>query len=102
MYAIRSYYDINDATVYALNIQNDKVSVEVQKYKQLLGEKKAEITKLDVEITRLTDIYHSKTETLSKIYDKKVNYRFVITSYSIHYTKLYEMPHTIKLRHRQP
>jgi len=72
-YLVGSY--INDATVYALNIQNDKVSLEVKKYKQLLGEKKAEITKLDAEITRLTDIYHSKTETLSKIYDKKVNYR---------------------------
>lgn len=72
-YLVGSYID--DATVYALNIQNNAVSTEVQKYKQLLGERKTEINRLDGEISKLTTIYQSKTETLKSIYDKKVNYR---------------------------
>ena len=66
---------INEASSYALNLQNDKVSEEAQKYKKILAEKKAVITDLDEKITKLSDTYRAKTETLTSIYDKKVNYR---------------------------
>jgi hypothetical protein len=72
-YLIGSY--INDASIYALNLQNDKVSKEAQKYKKVLAEKKAVITELDNKITKLSATYQAKTKTLTSIYDKKVNYR---------------------------
>jgi hypothetical protein len=73
VYLIGSY--INDATIYALNIQNDKVSKEAARYKKILSEKKSEIVKLDKKIAQLSATYKAKTETLTSIYDKKVNYR---------------------------
>ena len=73
VYLIGSY--INEASIYALNLQNDKVSEEAQKYKKILAEKKAVITGLDEKIAKLSDTYRAKTETLTSIYDKKVNYR---------------------------
>ena len=73
VYLIGSY--INDATIYALNIQNDKVSKEAAKYKKILSEKKGEIVKLDDKIAKLSATYKAKTQTLTSIYDKKVNYR---------------------------
>ncbi|MDM5271021.1 hypothetical protein PGH07_02390 [Sulfurovum sp. zt1-1] len=73
VYLVGSY--INDATVYALNIQNDKVSQEASKYKKILAEKKAIITQLDDKIAKLSATYQAKTKTLTSIYDKKINYR---------------------------
>ncbi|MBD3789776.1 MAG: hypothetical protein IE885_05355 [Campylobacterales bacterium] len=73
VYLIGSY--VNDARIYAMNIENQKLSAEVTKYKQILGEKKKEIDQLDNKITMLSDKYHAKTQTLTSIYDKKVNYR---------------------------
>ena len=72
-YLVGSY--INDASIYALNLQNEKVSKEAQKYKKLLGEKKAIIIELDNKIAKLSENYQAKTKTLTSIYDKKVNYR---------------------------
>lgn len=72
-YLIGSY--INDASTYALNLQNDKVSKEAQKYKKILAEKKDTIAKLDDQIAKLSETYQAKTKTLTFIYDKKVNYR---------------------------
>ncbi|MFT7879828.1 MAG: hypothetical protein ABXS91_05470 [Sulfurimonas sp.] len=73
VYLVGSY--INDASSYALKLQNDKVSKEAQKYKKVLGEKKAIITELDNKIAKLSANYQAKTKTLTSIYDKKVNYR---------------------------
>lgn len=73
VYLVGSY--VNDAAIYALNIQNDKVSVEAQKYKKILAEKKAVISQLDTRIAKLSETYQTKTKTLTSIYDKKVNYR---------------------------
>lgn len=72
-YLIGSY--INDASIYALNLQNDTVSVEAAKYKKILGEKRAVIAGLDEKIAKLSATYQAKTKTLTSIYDKKVNYR---------------------------
>ncbi len=72
-YLVASY--ANDAKIYALTIQNNELTVEVNKYKKILGKKKQEISVLDKEISKLADIYKGKTKTLTSIYDKKVNYR---------------------------
>jgi len=73
VYLIGSYID--DAKIYALTIENNKLTAESQKYKKILGEKKQKISALDKEIARVTKIYGGKTKTLTAIYDKKVNYR---------------------------
>ena len=73
VYLVGSY--ANDAKIYALTIQNDKLTIETNKYKKILSDKKQKITALDKEITKLSDIYNGKTKTLTSIYDKKVNYR---------------------------
>ncbi|MCF6244729.1 MAG: hypothetical protein L3J43_06800 [Sulfurovum sp.] len=66
---------VNDAKIYALDIQNNKLQEESEKYKKILGTKKKEIEVLDGKIDMLTTKYGGKTKTLTAIYDKKVNYR---------------------------
>jgi len=73
VYLMGSY--ANDAKIYALTIENNKLTTEANKYKKILSDKKQKITVLDKEITKLSDIYNGKTKTLTSIYDKKVNYR---------------------------
>ena len=73
VYLIGSY--VNDTKIYALTIQNDKLTVEANKYKKILSEKKEKISVLDKEIAKLSKVYKGKTKTLTAIYDKKVNYR---------------------------
>jgi len=73
VYLVGSY--VNDAKIYALNMENNKLNTESQKYKKILGEKKKKIAALDSEIARVAKIYGGKTKTLTAIYDKKVNYR---------------------------
>jgi len=73
VYLIGSY--INDAKIYALTLENNKLTAVSQKYKKILGEKKQKISVLDKEIARVTKIYGGKNKTLTAIYDKKVNYR---------------------------
>ena len=73
VYLIGSY--ANDAKIYALTIQNNELTTETNKYKKILSAKKQEISVLDKEITKLSDIYKGRTQTLTSIYDKKVNYR---------------------------
>ena len=73
IYLVGSY--VNDAKIYALTIENNKLTAESTKYKKILSEKKNTISVLDKEIKKLSDIYHGKTKTLTSIYDKKVNYR---------------------------
>ncbi len=73
VYLVGSY--ANDAKIYALTIQNNELAAETNKYKKILSDKKQKIAVLDKEITKLSEIYKGKTQTLTTIYDKKVNYR---------------------------
>jgi Tfp pilus assembly PilM family ATPase len=72
-YLVGSY--INDAKIYALDMENKKLSAEANKYKKIISEKLKQIDALDGEIKNLSNIYSSKTKTLSSIYNKKVNYK---------------------------
>lgn len=73
VYLVGSY--VNDAKIYALTMENNKLTTESNKYKKILSEKKSQIKVLDEKIKVLSDTYDGKSKTLSAIYDKKVNYR---------------------------
>ena len=73
LHLVGSY--VNDAKIYALNIENNKLQKESTKYKKILGEKKKEIGVLDEKVNKLSTRYSGKTKTLTSIYNKKVNYR---------------------------
>jgi len=72
-YLIGSY--VNDAKIYALDIENKNLSAEANKYRKIIGEKLKEIEWIDNQINQLSTLYSSKTKTLSSIYNKKVNYK---------------------------
>jgi len=104
-YLIGSY--INDTKIYALNLENKKLTAEAQKYKKILGAKKQKISALDKGISRVTKIYSGKTKTLTAIYDKKVNYRLKsgilytisndLNRYDVHVNNLYSKNNTVWL-----
>ncbi len=71
-FLISSY--INEAKIYGLNIENEQLSAEVKKYKEILGKKKKEINILDKKIDHKKEKYDNKAKTLVAIYDKKINY----------------------------
>jgi len=73
IYLVGSY--INDAKIYALTVENNKLTAESDKYKKILGAKKKEISVLDNRIAQLSKVYGGKTKTLTAIFDKKVHYR---------------------------
>jgi len=73
VYLVGSY--VNDAKIYALTIENNKLTTESNKYKKILSEKKSQIKVLDDKIKVLSTRYTRKAKTLTSIYDKKVNYR---------------------------
>ena len=73
VYLIGSY--INDAKIYALQIENNKLTTESDKYKQILSTKKNEIAGLDKRIAQISKVYDGKSKTLKAIYNKKINYR---------------------------
>ena len=73
VYLVGSY--VNDAKIYALTIENNKLTTETNKYKKILNEKKTQIKILDGKIKVLSTTYDGKANTLTSIYDKKVNYR---------------------------
>ena len=73
VYLVGSY--VNDAKIYALTIENNKLTAESNKYKKILSEKKNQIKGLDEKINALSTTYDGKAKTLTSIYDKKVNYR---------------------------
>lgn len=73
VYLVGAY--VNDAKIYALTIENNKLTTESNTYKKILGEKKNQIKGLDEKIKALTTKYEGKAKTLTAIYDKKVNYR---------------------------
>ena len=105
VYLVGSY--INDAKIYALNMENNKLTTESQKYKKILGEKKKKIAALDSEIARVAKIYGGKTKTLTAIYDKKVNYRLKsgtlytiaedLNKFDVHVNALYSQNDTLWL-----
>ena len=73
VYLVGSY--VNDAKIYALTLENNKLTTESNKYKKILSEKKTQIKGLDEKIKVLSATYDGKAKTLTSIYDKKVNYR---------------------------
>ena len=79
VYLVGSY--VNDAKIYALTIENNKLTTEANKYKKILSEKKGQIKVLDKKIKVLSDRYDGKAKTLTSIYDKKVNYRLKSGTY---------------------
>jgi hypothetical protein len=105
VYLVGSY--ANDAKIYALTIQNNELTTETNKYKKILSAKKQEISVLDKEIAKLSDIYKGKTNTLATIYDKKVNYRLKsgifhmlaedLNKYGVHVDMLYSKDNVIWL-----
>ncbi|RRS29989.1 MAG: hypothetical protein P794_09230 [Epsilonproteobacteria bacterium (ex Lamellibrachia satsuma)] len=104
-YLMGSY--MNDAKTYTLNIENNKLTAEAEKYKKILSEKKRKIGVLDKEIAKLSTIYKGKTKTLSTIYNKKVNYRLKsglfhtiaedLNKFDVHVDMLYTKEDTIWL-----
>ena len=105
VYLVGSY--ANDAKIYALTIQNNELTTETNKYKKILSGKKQEISVLDKEIAKLSDIYQGKTNTLTSIYDKKVNYRLKsgifhtlaedLNKYGVHVDMLYSEDNVVWL-----
>ena len=73
VYLVGSYID--DAKIYALKSENNKLSTEAKKYKGILSQKKNIIKGLDSKIKQISTIYSGKTKTLTAIYDKKINYK---------------------------
>ncbi|MDQ7086316.1 MAG: hypothetical protein Q9M36_16075 [Sulfurovum sp.] len=73
IFLIGSY--ANDAKIYALGIENDKLTAETVKYKSILSTKRNTINTLDTTIKDIAQKYSGKTKTLTAIYDKKINYR---------------------------
>jgi len=72
-YLVGSY--INDATIYALKPEDQRLSKEAAKYKQLIKSRLTKISALDKDIDSLNERYNAKTKTLKVIYNKKVNYK---------------------------
>ena len=105
MYLVGSY--ANDAKIYALTIQNNELSTESDKYKKILSDKKQKISVLDKEIAKLSATYNGKTQTLTAIYDKKVNYRLKsgtfhtiaeeLSKFGVHVDMLYSKDDTVWL-----
>ncbi len=103
IYLVGSY--VNDAKIYALSIENDKLQAESTKYKQILGDKKKEINGLDEKIEKLSTRYQAKTKTLTAIYDKKANYKLKsgifhriaeeLTKFDVHADMMYSKDSTV-------
>lgn len=103
IYLVGSY--VNDAKIYALDIENNKLTTEATKYKDILGKKKATIKSLDKNLKGLSTIYEGKTKTLTAIYDKKVNYRLKsgmfhtiaeeLIKFEVHVDKIYTEEDTL-------
>ncbi len=105
VYLIGSY--INDAKIYALTMENNKLTAESDKYKKILGAKKKEIAALDTRIGQLSKVYGGKTKTLNAIYDKKVHYRLKsgtfytiaddLNKFDVHVNAMYSTDDTVWL-----
>ena len=78
LYFLLSSY-ANEAQVYKLNIDNNKLNAEAQRYKQILGAKKKQITALDADIATVAKVYASKTKTLTAIYIQESKLSFEVS-----------------------
>ncbi|MDD5406212.1 MAG: hypothetical protein PHE73_04620 [Sulfurovaceae bacterium] len=72
-YLLSSY--INNIQTYRYISQSEDLSTQVAHYKQVIAEKKLEISSLGTEEKKEAALYSAKESTLKTIYDKKVNYR---------------------------
>jgi len=72
-YLVGSY--ANDAKVFSLKGEDEKLSKEAKKYKKIISEKISIIKQLDGQFQNITNIYSGKTKTLIAIYNKKVKYK---------------------------
>ena len=105
VYLVGSY--INDAKIHVLKNEDNKLIVESNKYKKILGVKKQKITVLDKEINHVSKIYAAKSKTLTVIYDKKVHYRLKsgtfytiaddLNKFDVHVNNIYSQDDTIWL-----
>ena len=50
--------------LYKLNIDNNKLSAEAKRYKQILGAKKKQITVLDTDIEKVGKVYAGKNKNI--------------------------------------
>ena len=82
MYAIRSYYDINRIRM--------EVGMVFQNFN--LFKHKSVLDNLTLAPIKLKRMERDRAESLAMDLLDKVGMRDVITSYSIHYTKLYDTP----------
>ncbi|SFZ98955.1 FIG00470756: hypothetical protein [hydrothermal vent metagenome] len=73
IYLVGSY--VNNAKIYALDIESNQLKTEAQKYKKIISAKRETIKGLNDQIGKVSKVYAGKTKTLTAIYNKKVNYR---------------------------
>jgi len=66
----------NQAYNLKLNVDNNKLTAEVKRYKKILSEKQAVIKIEKKKLKELKLIFESKAKTLISIHEKKVNYNF--------------------------
>ena len=95
-YLVPSY--MNEAYNLKLNVDNQKLTTEVKKYKKILSDKQAVIKVEKKKLKNLQVIFESKAKTLTSIYQKKVNYNFKsdflhtfakdLRTYSVHVEKI--------------
>ncbi|RUM73569.1 MAG: hypothetical protein DSZ12_07075 [Sulfurovum sp.] len=70
---------VNHAAAFKLNKQNKALQIEASQYKQRIDTKQKEILLLDKKIAKNKIIYQNKSNVLTTIYHKKVNYQLKST-----------------------
>jgi uncharacterized membrane protein YciS (DUF1049 family) len=73
-YMVPAY--MNDAYNLKLNVDNQRLTTEVKKYKKILSDKQGIIKVEKKKLKNLQVIFESKAKTLTSIHEKKVNYNF--------------------------
>jgi uncharacterized membrane protein YciS (DUF1049 family) len=66
----------NEAYNLKLNIDNQKLTREVKRYKKILSDKQAIIKVEKKKLKNLQQVFELKAKTLTSIHEKKVNYNF--------------------------
>ncbi len=78
-FAMPIYYyvnaSLNNLQTYKIQQEDKVLAKEVEKYKRLIKEKKAEYDRISAVVKELAEKFNAKERTLRSIYDKKVNYR---------------------------
>jgi uncharacterized membrane protein YciS (DUF1049 family) len=95
-YLVPAY--MNEAYNLKLNVDNQRLTTEVKKYKKILSDKQAVIKVEKKKLKELQVIFESKAKTLTSIHEKKVNYNFKsdflhtfakdLRKYSVHVEKI--------------